>query len=152
MSSDKFYYKNVMDLAKRSVCHGRKVGVLITDSAGAFLVEGWNTTLQHDTKCKDSCYKRSLGHQSGEGLDVCPAIHAEAKCIAVAAYRGVATQGGTLYISTCIPCKSCLRLIILAGISEIVCAEDEFYDEESRLIVAMNNDRLTVRTFNLKEK
>ena len=157
MDNDKFYYKKFKETEKNSPCHSRKVVAILVNSnnqiIGSNLIigMGWNAPLNSEMICKNSCYKRSLGYKSGEGFEVCPAIHAEVRCIASAAYRGEATAGGTLYISTCIPCKHCLRLIIMAGISEIVCEEYEFYDEESKLIVEAHKEDLKIRTFNIEE-
>jgi len=150
MLNDQEYYDKVKILALCSSCHGRKVGALLVDSYGVIIGRAWNDSLFPSLKCRDFCYKRFKGYKSGEGLEFCPAIHAETRCLAMAASFGKATKGGTLYLSSCIPCKNCLGLLILAEISEIVCNEYKFYDEESSRIVKANMNSLKIRTFNLE--
>jgi dCMP deaminase len=45
--------------------------------------------------------------------------HAEANAIAFAAKKGIATEGSTLYV-TLSPCIACAKLIIAAGIIQVV--------------------------------
>jgi dCMP deaminase len=47
-------------------------------------------------------------------------VHAEANAISFAARYGIATQGTTIYI-TFEPCFNCAKLILNAGIIEVVC-------------------------------
>ena len=61
---------------------------------------------------------------SGERLEYCRATHAEQNAIAQAASQGTPTKGAILY-STTFPCILCAKLLINAGIKEIV-----FIDEE----------------------
>jgi deoxycytidylate deaminase len=74
-----------------------------------------------------------MGYKSGERLDICPATHAEANCVANAARHGTLTMGATLYLNWVHPCKDCTSLLINAGISEIVCIEG-LYDQLSQQI------------------
>lgn len=46
------------------------------------------------------------------------ATHAEANALAFAARQGIATDGGTLYV-TMSPCDTCARLLIAAGIVRV---------------------------------
>jgi dCMP deaminase len=45
--------------------------------------------------------------------------HAEANALAFAARQGISTDGGTLYV-TVSPCEVCARLLIAAGIQEVI--------------------------------
>lgn len=56
-------------------------------------------------------------HRRGERQDLSTAIHAEAALIGKAAARGLATNGGRIYVTT-LPCPACARLLIEAGIRE----------------------------------
>lgn len=47
------------------------------------------------------------------------ATHAEANALAFAARQGISTEGGTCY-TECVPCASCARLLIAAGIKRVV--------------------------------
>jgi dCMP deaminase len=50
-------------------------------------------------------------------------IHAEQNAIAWAAREGIALKGGTLYC-TLFPCQSCAKLILQAGITQVVAEYD----------------------------
>jgi dCMP deaminase len=61
-----------------------------------------------------------MSFASGEGLEHCPAAHAETNAIANAARTGANIHGSTLYMNSIIPCKFCAVSIVNAGIKEIV--------------------------------
>ena len=56
---------------------------------------------------------------SGHGLHECLCSHAEENSIVQAAYHGIAVKGATLY-TTFSPCLQCAKMIINAGIVEVV--------------------------------
>lgn len=91
------------------------------------------------------CPRQRLGFGSGEGLEFCPAAHAEDNCISNAARIGVNVKDSTMYLSCGIPCKDCLKKIINAGISEIVCTSIKYYDELSKWLVKESS--LKIRTY-----
>lgn len=91
------------------------------------------------------CPRQRLGYQSGQGLELCPAAHAEANSIVNAARTGVCVKNSTMYMNCGIPCKECLKLIINAGISEIVCISMKTYDNLTDFLV--NNTKLKIRTY-----
>lgn len=92
------------------------------------------------------CPRQRLGYGSGEGLELCPAAHAEDNCISNAARVGVVTAGTTMYMNCSLPCKNCLGKIINAGILEIICTSIEPYDELSKWL--LKESKLNVRTYN----
>ena len=49
----------------------------------------------------------------------CLCSHAEENAITQAAYHGVSVRGGTIYTTLC-PCLMCSKMIINAGIGEVV--------------------------------
>ena len=74
--------------------------------------------------CFDGGCPRCAGKTpSGKGLDECLCVHAEQNAICQAARYGVNVNGGTIYI-TLSPCLTCAKLIINAGISEVVYGGD----------------------------
>lgn len=81
------------------------------------------------------CPRRALGYKSGEGLEWCVAGHAERNALINAARHGVAIKDSILYMNWGVPCKDCLIELINAGISEIVCKEDTYYDKVSEYLV-----------------
>lgn len=56
-------------------------------------------------------------------MDECLCSHGEENAISQAAYHGVSLRRGTLY-TTCSPCLGCTKLIINAGLEEVVYSSD----------------------------
>ncbi|MGB9676988.1 MAG: deoxycytidylate deaminase [Candidatus Ratteibacteria bacterium] len=109
-------------ISKRSTCLRRKVGaVLVKDKR--ILATGYNgapTGLPH---CEEvGCIREKLKIPSGERHELCRGLHAEQNAILQAAYHGVSIKGSKLYI-TCHPCSVCAKMIINAGIEEIIIKE-----------------------------
>jgi dCMP deaminase len=73
-----------------------------------------NTSLIQNLKCP----RQRMGFKSGEGLDECPAVHAEVNAILLARTD---TRGAVLYCSfDYIPCRECSKIILNAGIKKII--------------------------------
>jgi dCMP deaminase len=89
---------------------------------------GYNGPPMGCTHCEGVCPRKKRGFKSGEGLEYCPAAHAERNAISVAARLGHATEGYTMYMNCNIPCFECAKSIINAGITEIVVTD--FIDYE----------------------
>lgn len=119
--ADRMYMDLALDEMDKSSCKRRQVGVVLHTYDG-YIARGCNGTILPSQKC---CYRR--GRKEGERLDDCPAIHAEVVAILTAASDGTSTEMGTLYTTSCIPCKMCMQAIVLAGIKRIVVAEDKDY-------------------------
>jgi dCMP deaminase len=80
------------------------------------------------------CPRYVAGYRSGQGMQYCPAQHAEENCVHTAALLGVATRGTKMYCYCPTPCVHCCGAIINAGIVEVVCASlKEYQDEVSSL-------------------
>jgi dCMP deaminase len=67
------------------------------------------------------CPRRRMGYGSGEGMEYCPAVHAEINPIMQAARFGISTIGSTLYCYCKTPCSNCAKEIVQAGIKRVVC-------------------------------
>ena len=94
----------------------------------------------------NTCPRKLLGFESGEGLLYCNAAHAERNCLINAARLGVSTLGTTLYLNTLLPCKDCLLELINAGVWEIVALELKQYNDIDFLLY---HSGIKVRTFEL---
>ncbi len=106
--------------ASRSTCTRRHVGAVI-ERNHRLVCTGYNGSPSGAPHCTDAgCVREGL--QSGERLDLCRAVHAEANAVAQAARHGVSLDGCTAHV-TCQPCANCARLLVQAGISRIVWAE-----------------------------
>lgn len=66
------------------------------------------------------CPRKRSGYKSGEGMHMCPAVHAEMNVVLQAARLGIATEGATLYCYCGVPCKDCAKELINAGIKRVV--------------------------------
>lgn len=75
------------------------------------------------------CPRREAGFQSGQGLEWCPAAHAERNVLINAARYGVRLKGCRLYITSPTPCRECAKEIVNAGISEVIYADGHDYPE-----------------------
>ena len=142
---NKQYRKDVQFLkmarlvSERSKCSSRQVGaVLVMD--GAVVSEGYNGASRGISLCQDRtkpCRRREMGFSSGEGLEFCPAVHAEMNCIVQAARNNIQTKDTTMYCWCGRPCKWCISLIINAGVSRLVYLEiEQEYDELSEELLA----------------
>lgn len=89
-----------------------------------------------------SCPRQILGFKSGQGLEWCIAAYAEQNCVANAARMGVCTLGSTLYMNTQIPCKTCLSILINAGVSDIVVTSLEPYDSLGDFLIEYSEMRI----------
>ena len=61
-------------------------------------------------------------------------MHAEQNAVAQAAYHGTSVQGATIYTTT-FPCSLCAKILINAGIREIV-YDEGYMDDLSKEILA----------------
>ena len=174
-SWDKYYLDIAEQVALRSTCLSRKIGaVLVKDKI--IVCEGYNGAARNIPHCgperlkndhvlahrmndafnpvfgdNSMCPRRRLGFATSQGLHLCPAVHAEANCIANAARIGICTFGTSIYLTCGTPCKDCLSLIINAGIQEVIVTSLDFYDDLSKFILKMSKGVIEVRTYEKEE-
>jgi len=117
------YFMNIAKLvSERSTCLRRKVGAVIVKDK-RILATGYNGAPTGLTHCEiTGCIREKLKIPSGERHELCRGLHAEQNAILQAAYHGVSIKGSILYI-TCHPCSVCAKMIINAGIEEIIIEE-----------------------------
>lgn len=111
-----------MDMAKlaaqRSTCMRRQVGAVAVRDRHV-LATGYNGAPRGVMHCEEvGCLREQLGVPSGQRQEICRAVHAEQNVIAQAAKQGVSLDGATLYC-THMPCVTCLKMLINAGIKTI---------------------------------
>lgn len=122
------YFAEIADLvSSRSTCLRNKVGaVLVKDSQ--ILSTGYNGAPKRLPHCEEvGCIREKMGVKPGERHELCRGLHAEQNAIIQAAYHGVSVKGAILYCTTR-PCSICTKMLINAGIKEIVYVED--YQDE----------------------
>ncbi len=110
-------------VAKRSNCSRRSVGAVIVRDHH-ILSSGYNGTPRKVKNCfEGGCPRCAGGAESGTHLEECLCTHAEQNAICQAACYGLPIDGSTIYI-TISPCLTCAKLIINAGIREVVFGGD----------------------------
>ena len=101
----------------------------------------------HPSEIKSTCPRRLLNIPSGEGMELCPAQHAETNCISNAARLGVSILGTVLYMNCLIPCEPCFGALINAGIEGIVVDSVKSYSKYTQYL--MDNSDMKIREFKL---
>ncbi len=137
------YFLGIADLiSKRSTCLRRSVGaVLVKDKR--ILATGYNGAPSKIRHCSEvGCIRERLKVPSGERHELCRGLHAEQNAFLQAALHGTSLKGATLY-STTQPCIICAKMIINAGISDIIIKGD-YPDKLSKEI--LSEAKVRVRT------
>lgn len=114
------YFMSMVDLvATRSTCLRRQVGaILVKDNR--VITTGYNGPPAGIKECtQETCIRTVQNIPSGERLDLCIAVHAEQNSIIQAAYIGVSVKDSWMYTGL-LPCLQCTKMILNAGISNIV--------------------------------
>ncbi len=118
-SWDEYFMSIARVVASRSNCIKRKVGALIV-SDRRIVSTGYNGTPRGVLNCNEGGCPRCAGAaESGARLDECLCSHAEENAITQSAYHGVTVHGAVLY-TTISPCLMCTKMIVNAGIAEVV--------------------------------
>lgn len=169
---DLYYYNICKAVGSNSRCLSRNIGAIIVKDK-SIVSTGYNgpprgiphcgtDRIRYDYKLSEiynkkhisaaeakdfeqSCPRKVLGYNPGERLDMCTAVHAEVNCIINAGRLGVSILEGTMYMNSVIACRECMKVIINAGITELVVESMEFYDLQAEFLLKHSN--LRVRTF-----
>ncbi len=119
---DEYFMQISQLVSRRSTCLRRRVGAIIVKNR-RILATGYNGTPSKITHCSDSgCLRIKLNIPSGERHELCRGLHAEQNALLQAALYGISVEGASLYITNQ-PCLICAKMIINAGIREIVIAD-----------------------------
>ena len=116
--------------ATRSSCLRRQVGsVVVIDRR--VVATGYNGAPAGVRHCDETgCLREKLDVPSGTRHELCRGLHAEQNAIIQAAVHGVSTRGGTIYCTN-LPCIICAKMLINAGIREVV-MENGYPDDMAR--------------------
>ncbi|HSJ95945.1 MAG TPA: deaminase [Myxococcota bacterium] len=118
-SWDAYFLSIAQVVASRSNCVKRHVGAVIARDR-RIVSTGYNGTPRGVRNCNEGgCPRCNALAESGSRLDECLCSHGEENAIIQAAYHGVSVRGGSLY-TTFFPCLFCTKLIINAGLAEVV--------------------------------
>lgn len=166
-SWDEYFYNVCRQVARNSKCLSRRIGAVLVWDKG-IISTGYNGPPRGVPKCdlrwkldKDFaakyadkaegketagiCPRYVIGFESGKGLEICPAGHAERNALINAARKGIKTKGTTLYMTCGVPCTPCLVEIINAGVKEIVVTSLRVYDETATYL--LNQSNLGIRLY-----
>ena len=168
---DPYFHEVCVAVSCKSPCISRKIGaILVRDNS--IISTGYNgpprgvphcgydrlikdhllqkhvpqsTSDENMRYVENTCPRRVMQIASGEGMQWCPAQHAEENAISNAARNGVSTIGCSLYMNCITPCKNCYGTLINAGITEIVIDEVTHYDKYTQFLI--ENSDLVIRAF-----
>ena len=135
-SWDDYFMEIAKVISMRSNCVRRHVAAVIVKDRH-ILSTGYNGTPHGVKNCfAGGCPRCSGKAKSGTHLEECLCVHAEQNAICQAAYFGNAVKDATIYI-TISPCLTCAKLIINAGITEVVYGGDyAFLDTVKKMFKA----------------
>ena len=118
-SWDEYFMDIAHMCARRTTCRRRQIGAVIVKDK-RLLATGYNgvpTGIEH---CLErGCLREQFGIPSGQQHELCRGLHAEQNALIQAARHGINIEGASLY-STAQPCVLCAKMVINAGITEIV--------------------------------
>jgi dCMP deaminase len=122
------YFAEIADLvSSRSTCLRNQVGAVIVKES-QILSTGYNGAPKGLTHCEEvGCIREKLKVKPGERHELCRGLHAEQNAVIQAAYHGISVRDAIMYCTTR-PCSICTKMLINAGIVEIVYIED--YQDE----------------------
>lgn len=129
------YFMEIAEVsARRSNCCRRHVAAVIVKD-NRIISTGYNGTPRGIKNCYEGgCPRCNSDAPSGEKLGECICSHGEENAIVQAAYHGIAVKDSTLY-TTYSPCLLCAKMIINAGIREVVYKQRYSIDDvSSRLL------------------
>ncbi len=126
---------NIAHVVKtRGNCSRRKVAAVIAKDR-RLISTGYNGTPRGVKNCYEGgCARCASDTPSGADLGECICSHAEENAITQAAYHGTSVRDGVIYV-TISPCLMCAKMIINAGISEVVYDGDYKFTVQTKALL-----------------
>jgi dCMP deaminase len=144
--NDTYFMRMAELVATRSTCLRRNVGAVVVKEKRV-LTTGYNGAPKGLKHCAEVGCVRMQNHiQSGTRHELCRGVHAEQNAVIQAAYFGVSIKDSTIY-TTNYPCVMCAKILVNAGIREIV-YKDDYVDELSRTV--LDESGVSVRRFDCR--
>jgi dCMP deaminase len=144
---DDYYMSIARQISQRSTCLGKRYGAIIVKDDN-IVAAGYVGSARGTPNCIDI---GGCAQEKGKGsVDSCRGVHAELNTIINAARAGASVLGGIMYLwgehvkddkpIFGKPCKVCRRVLVNAGVSEVVVPSDrglkryrvEFWVKESK--------------------
>ena len=149
-----YYLDIAQTVAERGTCLRRNYGAIIVNN-DEIVSTGYVGAPRGRKNCSDlgTCIRQELGIPRGERYEICRSVHAEANAIISASRKetlgatlylvGLEASDGSLVANSCC-CAMCKRMVINAGILEVVIRDTE---DDYRIIKVEdwieNDDSLT---------
>jgi dCMP deaminase len=131
---DTYFMDIARVVARRGNCCRRQVAALIVKDR-RLIASGYNGTPRGVKNCfEGGCPRCASSAPSGTNLGECICSHAEENAITQSAYHGIEVRDGTLYC-TLSPCLQCARMIINAGIREVVYEDLYQFSRQTRALL-----------------
>lgn len=109
-------------VASRSTCLRRHVGAILVKEK-RILATGYNGAPAGLPHCEVvGCLRENSHIPSGTRHELCRGLHAEQNAILQAAHYGIPIAGSVLYCTNK-PCVICAKMIINAGITQVIYGE-----------------------------
>lgn len=115
---DDYFLAMARLVATRGTCRRRRVGCVLVNKHNHVLATGYNGVAASEPHCIDSPCP-GADFQSGKGLEICQAIHAEQNALLQCTDVKLIT---TAYVTTS-PCLTCTKLLMNTGCKRIVFIE-----------------------------
>jgi dCMP deaminase len=123
-TKDEVFLKMADILSTRATCSRRAVGCILVNESGHIIGSGYNGNGAGLSHCLDTpCL--GVSFDSGSGLDVCEAIHAEQNALMQCSN---VKDIHTAYVTSS-PCMHCAKLFLNTGVKLIVTTQ--VYDEKA---------------------
>ncbi|MBQ8912205.1 MAG: dCMP deaminase family protein [Clostridia bacterium] len=135
VSKTNYYLDIAQTVAERGTCLRRCFGAIIVKN-DSIISTGYNGAPRGRKNCSDLgyCRREQLKIPRGERYELCRSVHAEANAIIAASRENMI--GSTLYMACIDPkdhsicggvtsCAMCKRLVINAGIDQVIVRETE---------------------------
>ncbi|MEM0466585.1 MAG: dCMP deaminase family protein [Candidatus Thermoplasmatota archaeon] len=136
-SYDEYFMEMAHVVSKRSTCLRRKVGALLVKDKH-ILSTGYNGAPKGLQHCSEvGCLREKMNIPSGERHELCRGLHAEQNAIIQAAVFGISIKDAILYCTNT-PCVVCIKMLINAGVTEIIYAGD-YPDQLAKEIASESN-------------
>jgi dCMP deaminase len=119
ISWDEYFMQIAHLVSQRSTCLRRNVGAVIVKDK-RMLATGYNGAPSGVAHCLDTgCLREKMKIPSGQRHELCRGLHAEQNAIIQASLYGISVKGSVFYVTNQ-PCVICAKMLINAGISEVV--------------------------------
>ena len=130
---DEYFMDIAHVVSRRGNCCRRQVAAVIVRDR-RIISTGYNGTPRGIANCDEGgCTRCNSDAPSGHSLGDCICCHAEENAIVQAAYHGISVKDGILYC-TISPCLMCTKMIINAGLSEVVYEHEYHFNDQARAL------------------